>query len=340
MRTLILSVLLSLITLDSSFAVEISLDSHIHFYSNPDEFNQIDNFIKRSQIQKAVIISSAFLAFSPTQYDANRELVQSLDPEYQEEVKPEFRKKSYKMVSDYISEKGYKGLCGIKTSWEDLNEMIDYCLSLPNMIGLKIHSSGEENDYAERLSEILSTRSHSKLIVLWHPYINRESEAHSRSFLSSEYENEAEFEQAVRDAHFTESDNAQQENDSSIDQILSVINGNPSHTFIMAHVFEHIFGVKALYRNIGDLILPENLVFDCAGIIPGESFFDPILKNQAVDLWRTLGLDRILFGTDFGYFDEPESVDFIRNFKESSGFSNSELEQIMNTNGVIFFERL
>lgn len=317
-----------------------SLDNHIHYWSDPDiEFSEIDRFKAQNNIQKSLVLASAFISYSPLQFAASQEEFLKSSPQSQFETRPEHRKTNFDSVSEYTQiNNNSRGLCGVQISWEDLNEIADYCLSLPGMIGLKIHHSVEEDNNghvnASKLNSLLSRYKDRKLVILWDVHYSVESqlEDNGRHLLG-------ELNDETRELRLLENTKASFINNSSASRVLNVVNQNPQHTFIIAHVFSDFFGARAFLNALYPLPVPENVMFDCAASIPAEQINDPILRNYALNIWRKLGVNKILFGTDYGYFGPARAKQFMDRFKTESDLNQEELFQIYLTNGIKFWNK-
>jgi len=311
---------------------KISLDAHIH-YINKDSFEDIETHLSKYKISNAFIIATTYPANSPGNIR-----VSPREDYYESRVfSPESRFESIDVVSTYISnKKNIFGLCGISFQWEDLKDVADYCLSKKNMKGFKVHFGQEGDiDLSQNINSLMSNYKRP-LIILIHPYINREMKT-----VLSEKEIQLCSSKGIsrRNCNFiTESDSAISENDNIVKNVLNLAEKNPNKIFVIAHVFENLFGSKALLRRLENTEIPENLFFDFAARSP-EVTYNAEVARYEFDLWRKIGLDRIVFGSDFVTgLNEFEDSFYMESMLSTNLLSESDKHSLFQTSGVKILE--
>lgn len=288
----------------------IPFDGHIHFHPGVETAQEkaLNAYIERYKVQSGFVIASAYMAASPNMWSRTKSELDDNDfptGEKRNIWKPEFRRKTFEETSKYIKNKdNFYGLCGVNLEWEDLVELTNYCLSLPKMIGLKVHPSGNTEEFdlerANRLDKLLQVHfSNARLTILWHP--GTDSELYNSNDV--------------------------------INRVFGVIQSNPTHMFVIAHTFESQNVTKALKAKLvtGELDIPQNVYFDTAAHIPHG--------KEEMSEWRTVGFNRIMFGSDVGFLDLDEVTEDVEDIFESPHLSDIEKESIMYNVGPMFLQK-
>lgn len=100
----------------------------------------------------------------------------------------------------------------------------------------------------------------------------------------------------------------------------------PHLIVIMAHCggkeyFREAVGMAGEYRN---------LFFDCCGIVPGQPDRDDLSNDDLAGLFKAIGTDRIMFGSDWCFRDPLPDIQRI----ERLGLSKDEMRHILRENAV------
>jgi predicted TIM-barrel fold metal-dependent hydrolase len=129
-------------------------------------------------------------------------------------------------------------------------------------------------------------------------------------------------------------------NNKYIDKIFKIVSINENNTFIIAHVFEKFVGAKILlqYLKRRKLELPSNLYFELGGIMPNNDY---VLGAYQVSLWREIGLDKILFGTDYlAPFSLIGTKEFLSSFRSHKILNEFEKRSILKNSRNFWVKKI
>jgi len=98
-----------------------------------------------------------------------------------------------------------------------------------------------------------------------------------------------------------------------------------------------------LLHSAGIRIFEAMLLADCKKNIYLETSFSlpyllgSSLENDFAFAYKKIGADRILYGSDFPYISQRDSMNIMMTFFEKYNFSNTDVENIMINNALNFF---
>lgn len=233
------------------------------------------------------------------------------------------------------------GLCGTQLQWTDLKEFAEYCLSLPKMIGFKLHLAAQMEHLAPELEgadfnikklELLSSILNEKGgIILIHFERNGQIEAFDKAY-SEAYTTKVPF--VIREQYQSEKDI-----ELEVKALLQVVVNFPKVKFIIAHSGQSYvsLGFYGL-RMIGDYYkshptVVRNVFTDTSTVLNNRNtrfyIYDP---NVISDVYRAFDINYVLFGTD------DSSVDLFD--PRLFNFSEEEIAKIFLKNGKALFNNL
>ncbi len=104
----------------------------------------------------------------------------------------------------------------------------------------------------------------------------------------------------------------------------------PHLIVIMAHC-----GGKEYFREaVGMAKEYRNLFFDCCGIVPGQPAPGDLSNEDMVGLFKAIGTDRIMFGSDWCFRDPVPDIQRI----ERMGLNRDELRHILRENAITILQ--
>ncbi|MCK5099171.1 MAG: amidohydrolase family protein, partial [Desulfobacteraceae bacterium] len=113
------------------------------------------------------------------------------------------------------------------------------------------------------------------------------------------------------------------ENTTTPKLIQTIVKKFPGINFIAAHMA----GLKAPFQNIKKHILKyDNLFLDTSNATHTLS------QDEFVELLKTHGSERIIFGTDWPWFDFKKEYEIVKNLSDKAGFSKTQKEMIFGYN--------
>lgn len=117
-------------------------------------------------------------------------------------------------------------------------------------------------------------------------------------------------------------------------KFVNLITGCPETQVILAHMLGPSFLELLVYRVLAEYpSYARNAWFELSGIAP--LYADSPLAPQLTWLCRELGVDRVLFGSDYPFFDVGSALRAV----DRLGFSPVELRQITHDNAASLFRR-
>lgn len=275
----------------SSFGSErilLSLDAHVHIASGSGYEGALNNpFLGHS-----FLISNSYSINSPKDF-SNR---------------PVFDKEVSQIVSNFPLK--FSGLCGLNLSWPDAAETLTQCLSLPGMVGAKIHDLAEPEGLTEKnkfkaLREVLEMANSRHLVFLWH--IKSDSSLDKKRL------------------------------ERYLKQILEHAIKNKNIYFILAHAIDSLDSTSHLQLMVdlmGSMkVRPENLFIELSGTM---DICENEPQKEKVRLWESFGFDNVLLGSDSSSRSWPgqalleEELSVIKN----SPVPHSDKKKILIGNGL------
>lgn len=296
-------------TITSAHAAEstVFLDTHYHFHlSYPEHPAQ---FLEKHSIQKALIISDSF-----NQWKQRSQLDLATSQEVQ------------------VDSQKLRGLCGADLQQDNVIEHVQWCLSLPGMIGVKIHMSNlqesvnsagthdhsgvcfsEDSLYLQKMQQLLSALPNGPKIILIH---------------------------MVPSCSSTERE---------VDIISQLAYQYTKVDFILAHSFS-LEATEYLAKSASHQ--PENLFLEISTLEAIPQLLGPDAHERFLKAWQIYGLHKILFGTDnFNPHQAcPEGIDpmacdpktaksTLSIIQDNFILSPIEKKQILWDNGVVLWKK-
>jgi len=143
----------------ASAQTRVTLDAHRHF---SDRFlgveipglksgNSIDRDMAGGGVERALLISDAYLQQGVARFRSNEELAAFVAAEPDR----------------------FAGLCGLNTAWDDAVELFERCLARPGMVGGKLHFRHHKQrmsdpETAERLTRLADVAERRRAMLLIH----------------------------------------------------------------------------------------------------------------------------------------------------------------------------
>lgn len=340
----------SLASLDRQSMPTFSLDSHLHHEylqfqeSSPWFRPNRDFYLQLPYANHKFLISQSYQISQWVPIDANTgEQIQS----YLFQNDLDLRAKMDEAVSRLASSNPdhFSGLCGTLVSWSDLSQQIRSCLERNGMYGIKLRfESGflggqvrsNEDEYPDN-NNLLSELSLVRLKSALEPF-------RERSLIVLIHLNAIDADYSPR--------YAREDIEAEVDRIFDLAISFPRFGFIIAHAGNSLDTLNYVVSQDRANANPSNLFIEFSShgarwwprrVWPEEPPDYSTLDRMKIeiDAWKQFGIDRILFGSDFGGMPTIYEDTFEREigYLKNSGFLNEkELQSVFVDNGVRFLE--
>ena len=325
MKIIRLALLLILLISTNLMASEYSipLDAHYHYNLTTDQIDgniaeecnpshcepdlTYKDFLASREVKTALLISDSY-NFDKNNFDDKENGEEDIHPLYRytnkESLIPIVDKRVSQITQDYPDR--FIGICGLNYGWEikDAIKRVQYCLSLPGMKGIKLHSypSKDQIFLKEKKAKSLIVNSFESIkekspIILWHIFHNNNLHC--------------------------EKDSPSNCGREEIDFLFKMANQYKNFTFIIAHSMYSVKAIDYLINLEKEQGKRKNIYLETSEANSNESL------GKA---WVRFGLDRILYGSDTFHWSRAD-------FHNKSGLNKAQIKQIEQTNGKVFLEK-
>lgn len=270
------------------------------------------------------IISESYLYPDPSGY-------------YKDEITEKMKEGENRRVSGFTEENpGTLGLCGANLIWEDVVDVTRKCLELKNMVGVKLHLMRSDL----RQIDALRVSTFQQVVKL----LNEKGGILLVHFGGHPFSDKKGF------IEYTES-------------LLKIAVESPKVKFVIAHSgYQQWIGFNGLVL-IGEYFknhpeLQRNIYADTSAVLiasaqkgaterigkndsplPTDEEIQKLWSKQSdvVETWRQFGMDYVLFGSDFPFYDQETEV---KSITLNPFLTDEEKEKILILNGNKLLEEI